>query len=451
MELKSTFLLVFTLLIASCSQKKEPIIDKKQLIAKEYFSGFNLAHDTYNAISSANDGRIFYVLSSQQHDIGGRVYVYDPKTDKTSFVADLTEICGEKNKKMIAHGKSHVRFYESSGKLYFATHVGYYEMIDGMEKLAVHAPAGYGLYPGGHFLSYDLTTGKFNDIAIAPYGEGILTMTMDTVRKQIFGITWPNGYFIHYDLTKNQLYDLGQVSANGESGDVGKDYRVLCRSMVVDPRDGRVYFSSSEGDIYAYNPTDRIIKKMDNVDLRLDYFGKYDPTRPGNMGYNWRSIVWYPEEQVAYGVHGNSGYLFKFDPKEEKIEIVERITSEPSRKSGMFDQFSYGYLGFDLGPDKQTIYYLTGGPIYQEGKRVKGVDEISMGAARGLENLHLITYNIPSRKLIDHGPIYYSNGSRPTYVNSIAIGKDGSVYSLARFEHAGKLVEDLIKIPDPFK
>ncbi len=69
------------------------------------------------------------------------------------------------------------------------------------------------------------------------------------------------------------------------------------------------------------------------------------------MGYNWRSIIWYEAEGAAYGVHGNSGYLFKFDPKSSKVEIVERITSEPSKKSGMFDQFSYGYLGFLLGPD----------------------------------------------------------------------------------------------------
>jgi hypothetical protein len=92
------------------------------------------------------------------------------------------------------------------------------------------------------------------------------------------------------------------------------------------------------------------------------------------MCYNWRKIFWHPKEQVAYGVHGNSGYLFRFDPRTEKVELVERITSEPSRKSGMFDQFSYGYLGFQLGPDDETIYYLTGGPIYEDGKRLKGED-----------------------------------------------------------------------------
>ncbi len=425
-------------------------MEEKQLTATSYFSGFDLAHDTYNAISAASDGKIYYVLSSQPYDVAGQVHVYDPQADTTRFLADLTEICGEKDKKVIAQGKSHVRFYESDGKLYFSTHVGYYEMIDGMERLPVTAPEGYGLYTGGHFLAYDLATGTFEDLGLAPYGEGVLTMTMDTERKQIYAITWPKGYFVHYDVNSGEMKELGLVSANGENGTIGEDYRVLCRSIFVDPRDGLVYYSIAEGDIMCYNPGEGIIEKLEDVDLRLDYFGSYDPTDAGSMGYNWRAVVWYPKEEVAYGVHGNSGYLFKFDPKERKIEIVDRITSEPSRKSGMYDQFSYGYLGFDLGNDGETLYYLTGGPIYENGKRVKGKDKIAMGAARGLENLHLVTYNIPTNTYTDHGPVFYEDGSRPTYVNSIALDKEGNVYTLARFEHEGKLVEDLVKIPNPF-
>lgn len=445
--------LILIIFGTSClnTQKQDQSTEKKNLIATPYFSGFERAHDTYNAISSASDGKIYYVLSSQAYDVGGQIYTYDSKTDKTNFVADLTSVCGEKDAKTIVQGKTHVRFYESKGKLYFATHVGFYEMINGMECLPVTAPQGYKLYPGGHFLDYDLHSGKFEDLGIVPNGEGVLTMVMDTTRNQIFAITWPRGYFIHFDVNTGKLVNAGLVSENGEAGKVGKDYRVLCRSMFVDPRDGVVYYSTADGDIYNYNPKTNLLSKVDGVDLRLDYFGKYDPTRPGSMGYNWRSIVWYPKEQVAYGVHGNSGYLFKFDPRNKKIEIVDRITSEPSRKSGMFDQFSYGYLGFILGPDNETLYYLTGGPIYKDGKRVKGVDEIAMGAARGLENLHLVTYHIPSGKYIDHGPIFYKDGSRPTYVNSIAIDKQGNVYTLARFEHNGKIVEDLIKVPNPFK
>ena len=423
-----------------------PDASQKPLVAKHYYSGFPDAHDTYNAISAAGDGKIYYVLSSDKHDVGGQFYVYDPETDQTKFIADLTEAVGEKEKKSIAQGKSHVEFYEHDGKLYFATHVGFYEMIDGSECLPVNPPEGYQLYPGGYFVSYDMKSGKIESLAIAPHGEGILTMTMDKQRGHLYGITWPKGCLLDYDLNTKQLKDLGLVNAQGESGKIGEDYRVICRSMFVDPRDGNVYYSTAEGNIFFYRPGLAAPEKLEDVDLRLDYFGSYDDTGAGSMAYNWRKIFWYEPENVAYGVHGNSGYLFRFDPKAKTIEIVERLTSEPSRKSGMFDQFSYGYLGFMLGKD-QTIYYLTGGPIYQDGKRVKGVDRIAMGAARGLENLHLVTFNIPKREYKDHGAVFYADGELPTYVNSIAQDKAGNIYTLARFMHKDKEIEDLVKIP----
>ncbi|MCK4854993.1 MAG: neutral/alkaline non-lysosomal ceramidase N-terminal domain-containing protein, partial [Bacteroidales bacterium] len=134
------------------------------LTAKYYFSGFDQAHDTYNAISPASDGKIYYVLSSQSIDVGGQMYSYDPDNDEVEFIADLTDVCGEEGLNAISQGKSHVNFYERDGKLYFATHVGYYQIIDGMEKLAKQAPEGYKLYPGGHILSYDLKTGEFEDL-----------------------------------------------------------------------------------------------------------------------------------------------------------------------------------------------------------------------------------------------------------------------------------------------
>ncbi|MDP3469929.1 MAG: hypothetical protein Q8S11_16420 [Daejeonella sp.] len=428
----------------------DEIAEEKYLTAKTYNSGFQEAHDTYNALTAASDGKIYYVLSSDQIHVGGKLYLYDPETDKTELLGDLTEICGEKDQMFIPQGKSHARFFEMNGKLYFSTHVGYYELIDGMDRLPVNPPAGYKLYPGGQILSYDLQSRVFENLALVPNGEGMVSMTMDRERGQIFGISWPKGNFIHYDIDNNRLKDLGQISGNGEGGVAGEDFRSLCRSLVVDPSDGTVYFSTSEGDIFSYNPEVGQIIKLENVNLRLDYFGKYDPTRPGSMGYNWRKIFWYKPEGVAYGVHGNSGYLFRFDPKKSKIELVRRITSEPSAKSGMFDQFSYGYLGFQLGPDGKTIYYLTGGPVYSNGKRVTGQSEIAKGAAKALENLHLITYNIPEGKYQDHGPVFYPNGDRPLYVNSIAVGKDGEVYALARITENGSTRTDLIKVANPF-
>jgi len=420
------------------------------LIAKKYYSGFPKAHDTYNAISAASDGNIYYVLSSDSVEVGGKMYRYIPTTDQTEFLADLTEICGEANAAAIPQGKSHVRFFERNGKLYFSTHVGFYELIDGMDRLPVNPPEGYSLYPGGHIISFDLKTGKFDDLAILPGGEGMVSMNMDLERGHIFGISWPTGQFIHYDIDNNVLKNLGKISGNGEAGTPGDDFRTLCRSLLVNPNTGTVYFSVAEGTILSYTPDDEAITPLAKADLKIDYFGKYDPTRPGSMGYNWRKIFWYPAENVAYGVHGNSGYLFRFDPEKEEIEIVDRITSLPSQKSGMFDQFSYGYLGFILGPDKETIYYLTGGPIYENGERVKGAEQIAKGAAKGLENLHLITYHLPTQTYKDNGPVFYEDGNRPTYVNSIAIDKTGNIYTLARFDHEGKVIEDLIKIDNPF-
>jgi len=419
-----------------------------RLIARTYNSGFDLAHDTYNGMGTGSDGKIYYVLSSESFETGARMFCYDPATDKIEHLGDITEACGEKDSRTIVQGKVHVNLVEHDGKLYFATHVGYYSIVDGMEKIGI-PPQGWKSYPGGHFLAYDVAAKKFENLAKAPHGEGILSMTMDTRRGRLYGLTWPTGHFISYDLATENLKDFGPTSKQGENGK-GENYRTLCRSLVVNSRDGSMYFTTGDGVILRYRYDSDSIEVVEGEDMKKDYFGLYDPTSPGHMGYNWRQTVWYEPERAVYGVHGNSGYLFRFDPQIPRIDVLERITSLPSKRSGMYDQFSYGYLGFTLGPDGRTLYYLTGGPIYVEGKRVVGKSQTAMGESKGIENLHLITYDIPKGKYTDHGPILFSNGRRPAYVNSIAVGRDGTVYTLSRIMENGRTRTDLIVIPGSF-
>jgi len=438
--------LILAMTLASCSRpaprsqgEAEP-----RLIAQTFNSGFPEAHDTYNGIMAAGDGRIYYVLSTDSVDVGARMFAYDPAGGRIEPLGDLTEACGEKGLKTIPQGKVHVTPVESGGKLYLATHIGYYSIVEGRETMGV-PPPGYKPYPGGHLLAYDIASRRFEDFGTAPNREGILTMNMDTRRGRIYGITWPTGYVFRYDVARREWKNLGLFARQGESGR-GTDYRTLCRSLAVDPRDGSVYFTNADGQILRYLYERDAVEVVAGEDMRKDYFGQYDPASPGHMGYNWRQTFWYEPEGRIYGVHGNSGYLFAFDPREPRLEVLERITSRPSRRSGMFDQFSYGYLGFTLGPDGQTIYYLTGGPIYEGGRRVAGKATTAMGESKGRENLHLVTYHIPSGAYADHGPIFFENGERPSYVNSIAVGKDGSVYALSRMTEGGRTRTDLFRV-----
>jgi len=417
----------------------------KKLIAQAYDCGFQMNHDTWNGMGVASDGRVYYVLCSESPDRGGQMFCFDPATSSIRHVGDLTEACGEKGLKSIPQGKSHVTFVESKGKLYFATHTAYYTPGGGApgakEKKAV-PPAGYKPYPGGHFLAYDLASGTFQRLASASDGEGILTMTMDVRRGRLFGLTWPTGYFLRYDMGKNDLKRFNPIAGEGEAGD-GPTFSTLCRAIVVDPGDGSAYLTTSAGDILRYRADRDDLETLNQANLRKDYFGVYDPTKPGHMGYNWRQAVWHPAEKAIYAVHGNSGYLFRFDTREPRVTLLDRITSEPSRRSGMYDKFRYGYLGFALGPDQRTIYYLTGGPFQPGDPPPVSNNPLK----RPEENLHLVTYDIPTARCVDQGAIFFANGERPWLVHSMAVGLDGSVYALSRINRKGQSVPDLIRIP----
>lgn len=384
--------------------------------------------ESFNGIGVADDGTIYYAIDSRVYNIPGQMYSLNPKTRQITHIADLNTATGQGDVKAVAQGKVHVNFIEDQGKLYFSTHLGYYNESSGIERRAI-PPDGYQPYPGGHFVSYDLRTGKFQSLAIAPRGEGIISFNMDVTRGRLYGLTWPTGHFLRFDLRTHQLKDLGSFFDGGEAGKIGSTYRAICRRIVVDPDDGSAYFTTGDGAIHEYSYKTDTLETVPGVNLRKDYFGQFDPSRYG-MVYNWRAAVWNPNDHAIYGINGASGYLFRFNPATRTVQVLQRLTSKPSQANGMFDKVDYGYLGLALNVHTDVLYYLTGSPLPSGSDLAEGS--------------HLITYDIARARYEDHGQIILDNGKPAGAEQALLLGHDGMIYTLTEIRRNGAHEMDLI-------
>src|SRR5574340_112706 len=166
-----------------------------------------MSDSNFDSVSVASDGCVYYTLCSHNIDTHARVYRFDPRSGKEpECLGDLGEIVGEAGAKSIPQGKSHSQYYEHAGKLYFATHYGYYKPSSNKEEPG-EAPPGYQQYPVGHFAFFGMSAGRFEELAKAPVGEGILTMNLDAKRGRLYGLTWPRGHFLYYDLAARRMTD----------------------------------------------------------------------------------------------------------------------------------------------------------------------------------------------------------------------------------------------------
>ncbi len=407
-------------------------------------SGFKKSDSNFNSLSLASDGCVYYTLSSHNIDTHGRIYRYDPAKDEVKMLGILGEIVGEAGTGTIPQGKSHSPFFELNGKLYMATHYGFFMASNNKEQPAA-VPDGYKQYPGGHLIEYDMGSGKFKDLAKAPTAEGILTCGLDAKYRRLYCLTWPSGLFLYYEIDTGKMHNLGPVSADGEMGE-GDRYRCLCRVFAIVPDTGVVYVTNSTGEIVRYSPeTNKIVVIKES--LKRDILGSLDPAKPGHQGYNWRTIIWDPRRKVFFGVHPLSAYLFQFDPETEKLDLIERIAADELIKNGKYEPFHYGYISLMMGLDGSTLYYLTSvhRRVAEDGSKISQVT-------------HLVTFNLDTGKRIDHGALRLEDGRSPTDSHTLAVHPNGKLYACPWIEKPNcakddpvKQQVDLISFDNPFE
>ncbi|RLD64870.1 MAG: hypothetical protein DRI98_15215 [Bacteroidetes bacterium] len=388
---------------------------EKIIQGKYILSGFGKGKGNYNGIHYASNGLVYYFFCTGHLDYGAQMYSYNPDTDETKFIADLAEVCNEKDKKTIPQGKMHTCIFEYKGKMYFGTHTDHYSEDYGKIEIAGTPPPGYKPYPGGHLISYDLETGQLDDLGIIPSKEGVISMIMDTTKGIIYGTTWPTGYEFAYNVETKEMRDLGPGSGKGESV-TGEEREGLNRAPVVSYADHKVFFYRNRGIIETY-------------DYELDAFETfeftgYDITKEGFL----RQAMWSHKDNAIYGNLNGTNVLFKIDPITHHVDSLSRLQPDAALKSG--ETFDSG-LGMVFNEEGNMLYYVAVAPggkqdcILMSNQKMKNYEKCHY------ENCNLISYNLDTKERIDHGQIILQDDIKPVHINCLATNSKGQFYAMS--------------------
>lgn len=411
------FLIAFPLLASS--------IESKIIPAEIFNPGYLEGDSNYHCLTAASNGKIYFAVNSHHPDASVRIYRFDTNKDRITLVVDVSEALGLDPKKQIIHGKIHTPLIEHNGYLYFATHTSQY---DG--NVPMKNPSdGRAPYEGGHFMRLNLDTEELEDLAhLNLPNEGIITMEVDKVEGTLYGLTWPTGLLISYNLEEGLLQNWGSVHERGEWGHMPNEWDFVCRTLGVDDK-GVIYGSSSTGRVWQFDKTQqRPVNYYKNLDLdavppiqsssfemkpEIHYFWR-----------NWRTITWNPNTDSFWALHGGSSQLFEFSPSKGEIRSIRPMIPngiEAGRRNPLRTQ-----LGFMLGPNNTLFYLAHGLPVNVEERKP------------ATTSVHLLTYQIDTDTFTDHGVVMGSDNRRIYFTESIDIGQDGHLYSLAWVETIGQ-------------
>ncbi|MHC4556245.1 MAG: hypothetical protein ACYTFW_03035 [Planctomycetota bacterium] len=380
----------------------------------------------YHNLISASDGRIYFGIGTHNANSSARLYRFNPATNRVKRVAKISEVLGVNPEKQVSEGKLHTPLFEHKKKLWFATDLGFY-----YKDLP---PKDYGVreaYRGAHFMSYDMKAEQCTDLAqIFPH-EGIISMIMDKKNEILYGLTWPAGILVSYDIETKDMRYWGATQGRGEWGHRDYKFQSICRTLAVDP-DGYVYGSTMDGLIWKFDRSEvRPVSYINGIDLsKVPLAQAEDPSKHSEMNiywrtpmlnHNWRVIRWNSETDSFWGLHHECSTLFEFVPSRTLIRSIADLKPQAYRTHVTSPRITQ--MGFIIGPDKKTLFYLAHAPCI----KIEGRPDIQ-------SSLNLITYDIKKGRYKDHGPILSTDNRRVFFGESIAIGSDDHIYSVVWVE-----------------
>ena len=379
------------------------------------------------------------------------MFCFDPATDKIKPTGRPHRgLRREGRRRRSPRARATSTSSSQGGKLYFATHIGYYSIIDGMEKMGI-PPAGWKPYPGR-----PLPLLRHDDRQVRGLGHGPARRGHPhhdhghQARPALSASPGPPATSSATTWRRRSLKDFGPVSGEGENGK-GANYRTICRSIAVDPADGSRLLHHRRR---RHPPLPLRPRRHRDRRGRRHEEGLLRPLRPDLARAHGLQLA------ADLLVRAGEGDLRR--PRQLRLPVPLRPAAcrtskcstasprEPSQRSGMFDQFSYGYLGFTLGPDGRTLYYLTGGPIYVDGKRARRQGQDRHGRSQGPRRpapghlRHSRPASTPTT-----APIFFENGQRPLYVNSIAVARTAPCTRCRASRRTARRAPTCFRVPRP--
>ncbi|MCF3650689.1 hypothetical protein [Synoicihabitans lomoniglobus] len=394
----------------------------ESVVPAEIFDpGYLEGDSNYHCLTAASDGYLYFAVNSHHPGASVRIYRFDTSTDTTALVGDVSAALGLEPAREIVHGKIHTPLVEWDGYLYFATHTSQY---DGNLPL-INPPDGRQPYAGGHFMRLNLATQKIEDVAaLGLPNEGLITMAVDKPGRTLYGLTWPSAQLVSFNLDEGRLKNWGAVQQRGEWGAFPDEWDFVCRKLGVTP-EGTVYGSTNTGRIWHFDSDDqRPVKYFTQLNLdavppiQAEDF-TIEPV-PHFFWRNWRTLIWNDATASFWGLHGGSGQLFEFTPATGTLRSVRPLnptTIVPGRRNPFRTQ-----LGFMLGPDNTLLYLAHAPPTPSTADRAVAT------------SVHLLTYAIDTDTFTDHGAITGPDHRRIFFTESIALGPDDHLYSVAWVE-----------------